>query len=149
MIADAFIATAAALAVIATTPAVPARPAPPAPVVEQAAAAADTEGLIPVEIWLTKYTCDYHPDNVMTNSPGMCLVTASGGDPHTVGIACPAEWIGTDIYLPDWGWRTCDDTGKYPDWKGKKHLDLRVLNWAEAWPGYSGYYTVYVYGGLP
>jgi 3D (Asp-Asp-Asp) domain-containing protein len=79
-------------------------------------------------VTLTAYTCEAHPHNPM-NAPGMCVTTAYGADPQTVGIACPPAWRRRRFVIEgyeQYGVVVCDDTGKYDKWKGNIHLDLRV-----------------------
>lgn len=88
----------------------------------------------PQAVTLTAYTCETHPSNPM-NVPGMCLATAYGNDPLTIGVACPPAWRGRTLLIEgfaQYGAVDCDDTGKYDEWRGLPHLDLRVATVDEA-----------------
>lgn len=86
-----------------------------------------------VTIRLTKYSCQPHKDNAMSNSEGMCIVTASGGSVWTSGAACPAAWMGSWLEVGGQVVR-CDDLSSlsYTTWNGLFHVDLRVSEYAAA-----------------
>ena len=78
-----------------------------------------------IPVTATAYSCEAHPDNPMF-SPGMCIVTAHGGDPHQPGIACPDDWAGRVYYVPGFGRLICDDTPYRRTLFGLPHVDIRV-----------------------
>ena len=87
-----------------------------------------------LQVWATGYTCDpaSPSDYPMTNTPGMCEVTAYGGNIYAPGLACP-EWMRGAWYdVPGHGRLQCDDTGPYDTWEGLLHVDVRTVTYGEA-----------------
>jgi hypothetical protein len=96
-------------------------PPPPVPAVPEPA-------LPTLTVWLSYYTCEYDTRNAMATTPGSCIATRTGADPHRPGAACPAAWTaeGREVYIPGHGWLTCDDTGRWDYWGGDPHIDVRL-----------------------
>jgi hypothetical protein len=61
-----------------------------------------------------------------------CGVLRWGGNIHSAGLACPAEWRNRLIEVPGYGVRRCDDTPARGYINGLPHVDLRVSSFAEA-----------------
>ena len=80
----------------------------------------------------TAYTCAPHPANAMANTPGMCVVTRWGSDPHAPGMACPASWRGR-VFEVEGVRLTCDDTGAYDYYNGLPHIDVRLATYPAAY----------------
>lgn len=82
----------------------------------------------------TKYSCQPHPDNAMTNTPGFCEVTFSGREPDTRGAACPAEWLGSWVWVAGEGTFLCDDLSSrsHSTLAGYRHVDVRTTSYEEA-----------------
>lgn len=83
------------------------------------------------EVVATAYTCEENPANPMYP----CGPLRWGGDIHSIGMACPAEWRERTFDVPEMGPLMCDDTQEINVWDGLPHVDIRVptLGDAHAW----------------
>lgn len=78
--------------------------------------------------FVTHYTCEYHPRNVMATTPGSCIATADGSDPHAPGVACPdRSWLGRWVEIPGYGLLRCDDVPYHAQIYGLPHFDIRLV----------------------
>lgn len=80
------------------------------------------------DVVATAYTCEENPANPMHP----CGPLRWGGDIHSAGMACPAEWRGRTFDVPEMSILTCDDTQEIDVWDGLPHVDIRVPTLGEA-----------------
>lgn len=81
----------------------------------------------PIQVTATGYTCSPHPHNAMSNTPGMCIRTYTGTDPHQPGVACPENYLGRRFYIPGYGILRCDDVPYHRTHSGLPHFDIRIV----------------------
>lgn len=86
------------------------------------------EGEEGIQVVMTAYTCENHPNNPMYP----CGPLRWGGRHSSPGMACPVGWKNRYFEVPGYGIRRCDDTGRYDTWDGLPHIDVRVATYAEA-----------------
>lgn len=84
--------------------------------------------LTPVEVVATAYTCE----PIQQNPMNPCGPLRYGGDVHSHGMACPAQWAYKAFFVPTRGLLTCDDTGRYERLQGLPHVDIRMSTYDAA-----------------